>query len=555
MIHLQNICFEIEKFCDVKLTSSEHVDTRPSRIAGDNEDVAKLSQWLSEHNPFPKIDVIMSIASVIVGGNEVNCHLSEEIGRDMISKMMGGKFENVKFKWKGKVLTLASINSSVKISNISIVVDPHILFHRLCIAKQSDDDLKAFFKCELSPFPILLFTGESMRKGTKSSLYTTFSPITEDVKPEGSQYVVVDGGHLLHKIVWRQQATFGEIADRYLQYLNNKYGQDIAVIFDAFPDDDKKSTKNCERLRRAAHFSPDVMFHEETVLQYTKEKLLANECNKKRFMELLNKALQKANICVQQAVEDADLTIVNTAISVAPQYDYGRVVGEDIDLLVLLTALASTHSNGFFQKCGRGKTPDSYYSTTSFNHKFSNELLFIYAISGCDITSALFGQGKNKFISLFLKHEEILNRAATFLNSQATTEQVTEAGEYVLVALYGGDPATQNLDELRYHSFVKAAAKTKFNLARLPPTTDAAQLHAMRSYHQVQTWLGNEKDPLKWGWMHTPSGLFPKKSEKDPAPESLLQCISCTCKKGCTNACGRRKAGLHCSLLCKHCIG
>ncbi|GBM85588.1 hypothetical protein AVEN_174844-1, partial [Araneus ventricosus] len=174
---------------------------------------------------------------------------------------------------------------------------------------------------------------------------------------------------------------------------------------------------------------------------------------------------------------------------------------------------------------------------------------------GCDITSALFGQGKNKFISLFLKHEELLNRAATFLNPQAATEQVTKAGGNVLVALYGGDPTTQNLDEQRYHSFVKAAAKTKFNLARLPPTTDAAQLHAMRSYHQVQTWLGNEKDPLKWGWMHTPSRLFPKKSEKDPAPESLLQCISCTCKKGCTNACGCRKAGLHCSLLCKHCIG
>ncbi|GBO09052.1 hypothetical protein AVEN_210144-1 [Araneus ventricosus] len=290
-----------------------------------------------------------------------------------------------------------------------------------------------------------------MSKGTKSSLYTSFSPITEDVKPEGSQYVVVDGGHLLHKILWRQQATFGVISERYVQYLNNKYGQDIAVIFDGFPDDDKKSTKNYERLRRAAHFSPDVMLHEETVLQYTKEKRLANECNKKRFIELLKKALQKANICVQQAVEDADLTIVNTAFSVAPQYDYVRVVGEDIDLLVLLTALASTHSNVFSPKVWKREN------------------------------ATLFGHGKNKFISLFLKHEELLNRAATFLNPQATTEQVTKAGENALVALYGGDPATQNLDELRYHSFVKAAAKTKFNLVRLPPTTDASQLHALRS--------------------------------------------------------------------------
>ncbi|GBN35240.1 hypothetical protein AVEN_180088-1 [Araneus ventricosus] len=55
--------------------------------------------------------------------------------------------------------------------------------------------------------------------------------------------------------------------------------------------------------------------------------------------------------------------------------------------------------------------------------------------------------------------------------------------------------------------------------------------------------------------MRTTLGLFPKKAEKDPAPESLLQRISCTCKKGCTNAYGCRKAGLLCSLLCKHCIG
>ncbi|GBL81868.1 hypothetical protein AVEN_50472-1 [Araneus ventricosus] len=130
-------------------------------------------------------------------------------------------------------------------------MNPFMLFHRLCIAKQSDEDLKAFFEFELSPFPISLFTGEGMRKGTKSSLYTSFTSITEDVKPEGCQYVVVDGGHLLQKVVWRRQATFGAIADSYVQYLNNKYGQDIAVIFYGYPDDDKKSTKNCERLRRA----------------------------------------------------------------------------------------------------------------------------------------------------------------------------------------------------------------------------------------------------------------------------------------------------------------
>ncbi|GBO01874.1 hypothetical protein AVEN_114672-1 [Araneus ventricosus] len=129
MMHLQNICSEIEKFCDVKLTSTEqHVDTRPSRIARDNEDAAKLSQWISEHKPFPKIDVIMPIDSRIVGGNKVISICQKRLGRDMISKMTGKNFENVKFKRKDKVVTLAFTNSSIKIGNISIVVDPVMLF-------------------------------------------------------------------------------------------------------------------------------------------------------------------------------------------------------------------------------------------------------------------------------------------------------------------------------------------------------------------------------------------------------------------------------------------
>lgn len=92
------------------------------------------------------------------------------------------------------------------------------------------------------------------------------------------------------------------------------------------------------------------------------------------------------------------------------------------------------------------------------------------------------------------------------------------------------------LKTLMYHTFVIAAAKTKINLARLPLTADAAHLHYTRSYHQVQTWLGNKKDPLQWGWMQTLSGFFPRKTEKDPTPEFLLQCILCTFKKCSMNA-------------------
>ncbi|GBM69418.1 hypothetical protein AVEN_261265-1 [Araneus ventricosus] len=184
------------------------------------------------------------------------------------------------------------------------------------------------------------------------------------------------------------------------------------------------------------------MFHEETVLQYTKEKLLANECNKKRFIELLKKVLQKANICVQQAVEDADLTIVNSAISVAPQYDYVCVVGEDIDLLVLLTALASTHSNVFSKSVEEGKRQTVI---TQPHHLIINSrmnfCLFMLSV-------------------VVISHQHCLAKAAFIRNQRRIQHQSPSFNAFPVLA-----------------------------------------------------------------------------------------------KKGCANACGCRKAGLHCSLLCKHCIG
>ncbi|GBL81869.1 hypothetical protein AVEN_50473-1 [Araneus ventricosus] len=210
------------------------------------------------------------------------------------------------------------------------------------------------------------------------------------------------------------------------------------------------------------------------MLQCTQEKLLANECNKKRFIELLKKALQKANICVQRAVQDADLTIVNTAISVAPQYDSVRVVGEDIDLLVLLTSL----------------------------HWHRHTVIFYFKSVE---------DGKSQIVITQL-HNLIINSRMNFCLFMLSVVVIP-------------------------HQRYLAKIATNYRCC-------STACH-MRSYHQVQTWLGNEKDPLKWGWMHTPLGLSPKKTEKDPASESLLQCISCTCKEGCRNACGCRKAGLH----------
>lgn len=86
-------------------------------------------------------------------------------------------------------------------------------------------------------------------------------------------------------------------------------------------------------------------------------------------------------------------------------------------------------------------------------------------------------------------------------------------------------------------------------------TKEAAREHSFRTYHQVQTWNDNQKNPEEWGWQRTQLGLTPVTTTKDPAPEALLKFISCKCKTGCASKCGCRKAGLKCSIICSFCNG
>jgi len=97
--------------------------------------------------------------------------------------------------------------------------------------------------------------------------------------------------------------------------------------------------------------------------------------------------------------------------------------------------------------------------------------------------------------------------------------------------------------------------KIGFNLASLPPTQAAARHHSLRTYHQIQLWIGNEKNPLHWGWKISKYGLLPITTNKDPAPQSVLNTVSCKCTKRCKGSCSCRKLGMTCSSICFNCKG
>ena len=104
--------------------------------------------------------------------------------------------------------------------------------------------------------------------------------------------------------------------------------------------------------------------------------------------------------------------------------------------------------------------------------------------------------------------------------------------------------ATATLNELRYRTFRKV-----INLATLPPTDDAAPFHVYRAYYQVQTCLGQELDPTKWGWKRNIIGMLePFVMMRTPSPDSLQHLISNNCTKGCRKACSYQRAGINMEL-------
>ncbi|GBM63269.1 hypothetical protein AVEN_214705-1 [Araneus ventricosus] len=58
-------------------------------------------------------------------------------------------------------------------------------------------------------------------------------------------YFVLDGGSLLHRVVWPKQETFGDVYTTYMSYIKRHYGDEVTVVFDGYTE----SSVNTKRVR------------------------------------------------------------------------------------------------------------------------------------------------------------------------------------------------------------------------------------------------------------------------------------------------------------------
>ena len=133
------------------------------------------------------------------------------------------------------------------------------MFQRLCLNIDSKSDMKKYLKFEIAPFPLSLFTENGFRKNVKSQLFDHFRR-TEALPSTTNVVYIIDGGFLLHKVVWQKNDTIEAIIGKYLSFERSHYTNNSYIIFDGYPNYDINnetplSTKIVERLRRKSCLS------------------------------------------------------------------------------------------------------------------------------------------------------------------------------------------------------------------------------------------------------------------------------------------------------------
>ena len=121
-----------------------------------------------------------------------------------MSNNVGSNFAKVKFARKNRGKPIGPVMRGVKIRNVACPVEPEMLFRRISFTKNSHELFKLNFEYELAPYPLSLFDEIGMRQTKKSMKYKRFAPLSY-TGIVGDTVFVIDGGILMHRVVWQKR--------------------------------------------------------------------------------------------------------------------------------------------------------------------------------------------------------------------------------------------------------------------------------------------------------------------------------------------------------------
>lgn len=360
-----NLMENLENYCGIKShTSEQHVDNSESRMKRDNNDINEFIYWLQNHSPFKPSNSSVSLSTGIIGGPNIDCHKAIEKGLLGMNLMVGKNAGNISLS---KTYTVKNLSAAVYENHLqhenTYSIDTNLLFQRIAIIFQDDPDkMREAFAYELAPFPLSFFNEKGvMRKTPKSKLYSLFKTCNQTDFFLLSKKFVIDGGWLLHAVVWPHSQTYENIFYLYLSYITKNFDKSAIVVFDGYCNE-SIGVKSYERyLRNEKNIGVDVDISKEKMVTIHQTKFLPNVSNKFKFVDLLTKYLQEHGITTKTADEDADVLIVDTAIQLNCEVNESIVViGNDVDLLILLVAKCPDEKSIYFYKISADKKKICY---------------------------------------------------------------------------------------------------------------------------------------------------------------------------------------------------
>ena len=174
----------------------------------------KISEYFKDHKSFATIPYLLALDTGLIGNSLINCFLAYELGVEIVQNLTNLSSSELHLKRSSKVLPLSAMKSSFKVDDEVVIVNPNVVFLRILGSNDKTEGLKDYISHELAPFPAAIFDGVGFYKIEKSFLYNLFKPMKDFQFPNNTT-AVIDGGLLLHLILWKPTDTFKQVFDKY----------------------------------------------------------------------------------------------------------------------------------------------------------------------------------------------------------------------------------------------------------------------------------------------------------------------------------------------------
>ena len=597
---------------DIDDESAPHKEMTKPRIQKDEAAVRAIVHKLENVyvNPFEESTEIVSLTSGIVAPSKIQSDLlkAKQIGEKSVNETITKRLLSQEINFhdpmpKHNLGTFSTLTECKKKSKsdqklIELKADRGLFARLLVIAGQRNVDLGEVLSYELGPLPWSISTVfGTLQKTTKSALKNVLLQEGNFLlhSVPANSVILIDMMAYLQRKSKTAPKTFGDLAESCLKDVCSINAKRIDLVSDRYPE---ISIKNAERQSRAATTGTlvtRIVSAEQKVEQLpkflkhgqNKENLiefLFTEWQKDKYAALIGnkqiiiahkeqahvitshngkvRALLRPELCTKQ--EEADTRLFLHAQDCSLRNLPSVVLrADDADILVLACfhqwdlkcrLIMETSGTG-----GRKQLIDIKALSRKLGKPLSKALLSYHALTGCDSVSSFSGRGKKDGFNI-LKDDKRLSQSLISLGENLELSMNTiEKVETFVCRLYGYECNSTNMLRLEMFTAPLARKKGPPETQSLPPTSDALRKHTTRANYQAYIWkhaLDSDIDipsPNGHGWLMDIDGnLSIDWMDQDPAPQAVLENISCGCTKDCSSKkCSCKKAGLECTDACR----